>query len=100
GRRRRRPPRAPRSSARRPAARRTARSWPARGEPPVELEQALGELAHVGQHGVAPGAEHARQVARALAVDGEAEDVEPEQARLDDGLAHVLDAVAPLVLVL
>src|SRR5688572_26511643 len=71
----------------------------ARGEAAQPIEQGAGQELRARQQRVLPGAEHAVQVARGRAVDGEAEGRDALQARLDHRLTHVLDAVAALVMV-
>src|SRR5574341_999204 len=70
------------------------------GEAPVEVGEALRQLRHLPEDGIAAWPEHLGQVAGAVAVDGEAKEGDPLHTRLHHGLVRILDAVDAVIPIL
>ena len=70
------------------------------GQTSVKFGKALWQLGDIPEDTITVGTEHARQVGRAVAINGQAEEMNALESGFCDGLSRILDAVWTLVFVL
>jgi hypothetical protein len=70
------------------------------GQAAVKFGKALWQLGDVPEDTITVGTKHARQVGRAVAIYGQAEEMNALESGFCDGLSRILKAVWTLVFVL